>query len=112
RLEVARNGRGPVLALALRDLRVAEARQIDEAALRVQLEDHELLRPPRRAARAGEAAPLAQRVDEARLADVRATGKRDLRTPIGRQLRERVGGDREACLPEQPLGGEVRGRLR
>src|SRR5262249_51216451 len=73
-LEVRLDQRAPALARGLADLGVAEARQVDEEEprLAVDLEPVDEARAPRRARRAREPVLADERVDQARLADVRA----------------------------------------
>jgi hypothetical protein len=61
-------------------------RQIDQAALRGQLEEIDQLRPARRAADAREPRALRDGIDGGRLAGIRAAGKGDLTARVRRKL--------------------------
>ena len=94
---------GPGRDLGLRGLRIAVAGHVDEpqvAALRAVEEDQFLgaagcVRGPRQAVAAG------QRVDEAGLADIGASGEGDLEA-----LHRRQRFDRRRCPDEAPVAGE------
>src|SRR5262249_45212812 len=72
----------------------AVARHVDEGE-RAALEENQLLGAARRMRRARERLAPGQRIDQARLADVGASGERDLDTFFSRQARKRGCGKHE-----------------
>ena len=117
---------GPGLDLVLRRFGEAVARHVDEIELSSRRrEEVELLRAARRVRCARKPALSDERVDQARLADVRAAGEGDLRPVVGRQMieigepRVNVPAPAEELRPvfDRPLAstrswGPVRSRLR
>ena len=85
-IEIALHDLLPVGLELLRHLGIAVTREVGDTALFVDIEDHDLLGPPRRLAGAGQGFLFRQRVDGAGLSGVRPAGERDLVTGIGRQL--------------------------
>jgi hypothetical protein len=90
----------PLLALRVRCAREAVAGQVDEARPARQLIEVDGLRTPGRLAGEGEALALEQRIDRARLADVRAAGERQFRRPGRRQIARASGRREKLCLRE------------
>ena len=80
--EVPLHPRRPLPPLVLPGLGVAVAGQVDEVEAPVHQEVVDRLRPPRSRARAGEALASQEPVQQARLADVRASDESDLGTPV------------------------------
>ena len=69
---------GPRLDLGLRHRRIAVAGHVDQREAAADVEEVELLRAPGRVGGPRQRLATGERVDEARLADVRAAGKGDL----------------------------------
>jgi hypothetical protein len=90
----------PLLALRVRCAREAVTGQVDEARPARQLVEVDGLRTPGRLAGEGEALALEQRIDRARLADVRAAGERQLRRPGRRQIARAASRREKLCLRE------------
>ena len=95
--EVALDHRGHLRPLGLRHLGVAVARAVDDRLAVGQREAVQQLRPSRCLRRVGEPVALGQRVDQRRLAHVRATDHRDLGGRVGEAI-EVVGRRDEAQL--------------
>src|SRR3989442_491218 len=104
--EVGLDQRLPRAPLRLRAHREPVAGQVHQHDPLVQREEVELPGPPRRAARARQAAPADERVDERRLTDVRAAGDRDLGRPGRRPAASSARGAEEAHRDDlTPPGG-------
>ena len=98
---------GPALDHVLGRLGEAVARQIDQDQPAAQVEQVDLLGPARRVGGARQAGPAGQRVDQARLADVRSARERDLRQPRRRQLVELDHPAQEGRLLREQLAADL-----
>ena len=65
--------------------RITKSRQIDQHQPAAEIEEINLLGPARRMAGAGQRLAAGQRIDEARLADIRAAGEGDFGQIVRRQ---------------------------
>ena len=96
----------PVLAQRLRDLRIAVARQVDQADLqrchplplhqRRQRKGHHLLGTAGRLGCARQAVMTGERIERAGFAGIGTAGERHFGTVVGGQLADAVGGQHEA----------------
>ena len=77
--QIVARERAPRGGFVLRDRRVAVARHVDQRDPIAQVEEYQLLRPPRRIGGSGQRSAPGQRVDERGLADVGAAGEGDFR---------------------------------
>src|SRR5438445_273226 len=91
----------PLCAQGLRHARVAVAGEIDQPRRFAELVEVDGLGATRPLAGVGEALPVEQRVDRARLADIRAAGKRHFRRSLRRQVRGAARGRKERRLGER-----------
>ena len=105
-LEILLGELGPSLDLLVGRRGVAVAGQIDQREAVAQIVEVDLLGAARRVRDAGEVGVPGQRVEQARLADVRASGEGDLRQRRRRQPGEiaRAGDERASLREEQPAG--------
>jgi hypothetical protein len=93
----------PIGNLLLRRPGIAIAGKIGEHQPAAEVEEVELARPARRTRDFGERLAAGQRIDQARLADIRPAGERDLRQDVRGDLLELGGAcDEAALLREQP----------
>src|SRR5829696_3999937 len=93
----------PSLDLALRGGSITVARHIDQHELLPAGKKYQLLRAPRCVRGARKRIASAQRIDQARLADVGAAGERDLGALHRRQPLERAGSGDELPLAREQL---------
>src|SRR6185437_3154084 len=97
----------PGAALALRRAGVTIPRKIDDALLRRELEEVDQPRAPRCLAGTRQSVAPDDRVDGARLAGIRAPGKRDFRAPVGRKLLWSGGADEKTGVRKCGHGRSV-----
>ncbi len=101
RLQIETQEPVPARNLAFRRLGVAVARQIDQHEPVRNLKEIELARAPRCARGARQHAPAAQRIEKARLADIRAPGKGNLGQTVGGKRGGFAGGRDKAGLARE-----------
>lgn len=102
--QVAADQRLPACAQLLRHLGITVAGQVHQPPPAAQVEEIDHLRAPRRLADERQAPAPSERIDRARLADVRAASERNLRPALGRQVGGFRGGGEETRLLERVQG--------
>ena len=95
--------RGPGLDLGLGGGGIAIPGHVDQGELRRRGEEDQLLRAARRVRRARERASPGERIDQARLADIGASGKGDLHAAHRRQRFDRPRGPGKLPVAREQL---------